>query len=70
MKKETAVEWLIQQLTPSISLQKKHIDELEEQAKEIEKNQIINAYESGVGDSYDYTSEEGEFYYNDIYEKY
>ena len=37
--KQTAVEWLIEQLTPSISLQQKHIDDLKEQAKEMEKEQ-------------------------------
>ncbi len=41
--KQTAVEWLIEQLTPSISLQQKHIDELKEKAKEMEKEQIIDA---------------------------
>jgi len=39
MTKQTAVEWLIDQLTPSISLQQKHIDELKNQAKEMEKEQ-------------------------------
>ena len=34
---KTAVDWLIEQLTPSISLQQKHIDELKEKAKEMEK---------------------------------
>lgn len=37
--KQTAVEWLIDQLTPSISLQQKYIDELKNQAKEMEKEQ-------------------------------
>jgi FtsZ-binding cell division protein ZapB len=46
---QTAVEWLIKQLTPSISLQQKHIDELKEEAKEMEREQIANAfYESYV----------------------
>lgn len=45
--KQTAVEWLIEQLTPSISLQQKHIDELKEKAKEMEKEQLekeLNAF--------------------------
>jgi len=42
-KKQTAVDWLIEQLTPSISLQQKHIDELKEKAKEMEKGQIVDA---------------------------
>ncbi|NDD85756.1 hypothetical protein EBZ38_15955 [bacterium] len=40
--KQTAVEWLIEQLTPSITLQQKYIDELKEQAKAIEEEQIVN----------------------------
>jgi len=40
--KPTAVDWLIEQLTPSISLQQKHIDELKEKAKAMEKVQIEN----------------------------
>lgn len=42
-KTQTAVEWLIEQLTPSISLQQKHIDELKDKAKEMEKGQIVDA---------------------------
>jgi hypothetical protein len=37
MNKQTAVEWLVEQLTPAITLQQKHIDEIKKQAKEIEK---------------------------------
>lgn len=43
MKKQTAVDWLIEQLTPSISLQQKHIDYLKTKAKEMEKFQIVDA---------------------------
>ena len=46
-KQQTAVEWLIEQLTPSISLQQKHIDDLKEQAKALEKQQIIDSFEIG-----------------------
>lgn len=45
--KHTAVEWLIEQLTPSISLQQKHIDEYKKQAKEMEKEHIMDAYRYG-----------------------
>ena len=37
----TAVEWLVEQLTPAITLQQKHIDEIKKQAKEMEKEQMI-----------------------------
>ena len=60
--KQTSIEWLVDQLTnvdrPNYtnkrilaisknSLQEKRVNELVEQAKEIEKQQIINAYANG-----------------------
>ena len=45
MKKQTAVEWLIEQLTPSISLQQKHIDWLSEIGKAKEKQYLIDELE-------------------------
>lgn len=56
-KQQTAVEWLIEQLTPSISLQQKHIDELKEKAKEMEKNQLKSVYSPIV-----LQNEDGNFY--------
>jgi hypothetical protein len=38
-KQQTAVEWLIEQLTPVITLQQKHIDVIKSIAKEMEKEQ-------------------------------
>jgi len=48
--KQTAVDWLIEQLIPSIALQQKYIDEIFGQAKEMEKEQIIDAYDAGLFD--------------------
>jgi FtsZ-binding cell division protein ZapB len=67
--KQTAVEWLIEQLTPSISLQQKHIDELKEKAKAMEKEQIKRAFEFGVADAYNFIEDEAEQYYNETYKK-
>jgi hypothetical protein len=60
MKQQTAVEWLKEQLTPSISLQQKYIDEIFEQAKEMDKEQIgyskedvLTAGEMGEINTYD-----------------
>jgi hypothetical protein len=39
MAQQTAVDWLIEQLTPSISLQQKYIDKYRDQAKEMEFRQ-------------------------------
>lgn len=44
METKTAVQWLINELTPSIKLQQKYIDEIKSQAKEIEKEQIKKAW--------------------------
>lgn len=38
-KKLTAVEWVVEQLTPAISLRQKYIDEIKSQAKQMEKEQ-------------------------------
>jgi predicted RNase H-like nuclease (RuvC/YqgF family) len=51
-KKQTAVDWLIEQLTPSISLQQKHIDELKEKAKEMERLQSIDDFNCGNFEGY------------------
>jgi hypothetical protein len=67
MKNQTAVNWLIEQLTPSISLQQKHIDELKEKAIEIEKQNMIKfANDFLFHDDTDLTAEQ---YYNETYEK-
>jgi hypothetical protein len=71
-KKQTAVEWLIdmhfggiEHVTPYF---KKHIEE----AKEMEREQIINAFEQGENNSVDYFNpenriKESEHYYNETY---
>jgi hypothetical protein len=49
MKKQTAVEWLIEQILPTISetISDVSIEELMQIAKALEKMQIIEAYEQG-----------------------
>jgi hypothetical protein len=49
MKKQTAVEWLVEQILPTISIRLNDvcIKELIEIAKSLEKMQIIEAYEQG-----------------------
>ncbi len=44
----TAIDWIINELKPTICLQEKYVDEIKERAKAKEKQQIINAYETGV----------------------
>ncbi len=63
----TAVEWLIDQL---FKLRYPTLNQIEimEQAKEMEKQQIIDAYEDGYSDS-DNTFKLNEQYYNDKFKK-
>ena len=75
--KQTAVEWLIKQLHPTISirLNSTYIKELTYKAKEIEKEQIINAWLSAWKDSMlnpledKYYQPEAEQYYNETFKK-
>jgi hypothetical protein len=66
-KQQTAVEWLVKELTPSITLQQKYIDELEKKAKEMEKEQIIDAYLSGDLMEGRANLSDAQQYYNETY---
>lgn len=46
-KKQSAVEWVVKQLTPAISLQQKYIDEIKEEAKQMEQEQNAKSYKKG-----------------------
>jgi hypothetical protein len=68
--KLTAVEWLVEQLAPSVSLQQKYIDELLEQAKAMEKEQIIDFIRKAVSKILDEDRQNPfnlEQYYNETY---
>ena len=69
---QTAVEWVVNQLTPSIALQQKYIDELKEQAKKIEREYLIEFYIKGCEDTYGMDeghndSKDASDYYNKIF---
>jgi hypothetical protein len=69
--KQTAVEWLFEQLRQfafdpnhhlglgDIRLTQGQIDELQEQAKEMERQQIIDAFEIGEANEYKITRFQG-----------
>ena len=70
--KQTSVEWLLEQLEPNILWTEK-AKKLAEQAKEMEKQQVINAYNIGFIypikiDFKNNKSQDGEQYYNETYE--
>ena len=60
MAQQTAVEWLVEQLP---LIQQEGLRDIFEQAKAMEKKQIIDAYEKGAEESWD-----AEKYYNETYE--
>jgi len=62
-----SIEWLIKELTPSIALQQKYIDELKEQAEEMHRQETIEAWEMGRFNIDAIGS--GEEYYNETYKK-
>lgn len=77
-KKQTAVEWLVEQILKNkgarvISTSSFYIkDEIVNQAKELEKQQIIDTWTDGkycntIGNQINY--EDGEQYYTETYEK-
>ena len=64
MKKQTAVEWLIEQMKKPYA--DKHIMDILQQAKAMEKEQIIDAYKA---DMQLCSNEDAEQYYKETYEK-
>lgn len=66
-KKQTAVNWLIEQMKKPYA--DKHIMDILDQAKQLEKQQIKNAYVKGQSDCEIFTMEsESEQYYKETYE--
>lgn len=68
MAQQTAVQWLEKQY---LLTNGKLVCQDFEFAEKLEKQQIIDAYQSGDGDAYnlDATKEWGEEYYNETYDK-
>ena len=69
MAQQTAVEWLMERLTPYIHYPYGHssgydMEDVIEQAKQMEKEQIKNAYKFGLEDEFVIGSEK---YYNQTY---
>jgi hypothetical protein len=67
----TSIEWLIEELTPSIALQQKYIDELKDKAKEMHKQEIIDAWYNGYINQSPMIDEEncGEHFYQETFKK-
>ena len=70
MAQQTAVEWLVEQLIPKAFVTYDvTTHNAIQQAKQMEKEQIMRAYEFGVADPYNFIEDEAEQYYNEIYGK-
>ena len=69
MKKQSAVQWLVEQVNSDCLNSAFIRPELVEQAKEMEKEQIETAYQAGDGDAYNLeeTKTWAEQYYNEIF---
>jgi hypothetical protein len=67
MEKQTAIEWLILKLEPHLYPDFELVD-LINQAKEMEKQQIIKAHNVGSKWGFEDVLEEGEQYYKETYE--
>jgi hypothetical protein len=68
MENQTAIEWLVEQIFNDVDLKDSILKLAIQQAKEKEKEQIMDAYIMG---SYDMVAKEfkPEQYYNEIYNK-
>ena len=62
--KQTAVEWLVEQLSDEFS---NYPDAIIEQAKEMEREQIIEAYDAGLYDTTFCEKVHAEQYYNETF---
>jgi len=71
MEKQTAVEWLISKIevNSNPSLTQKEMIGYIEQAKEMEKQEIIDSYASGYIDGVAQNKITAEQYYNETYKK-
>ena len=64
--KQTAVEWVVEQLDGENHLTDNEIKRILKQAKEMEKEQIINAYQQAEKDNgKDFLN--GDLYYNETF---
>ena len=66
MEKQTAVEWLIQQLSKEWQLEDRDLH-LIEQAKEMEKQQVIDAFNDGYRSGHFDDGKLGSKYYQEYY---
>ena len=70
--KQTAVEWLIDELSlksKALKIMLNAHKEIVEQAKEIEKEQIQDAFDKGKWDSLAFKGTPKEQYYNETFKK-
>lgn len=68
MKKQTAVEWLVEYLTlHGVKLNNDALNNVINQAKKMEKDQIMDAYNKGHFNGYKDIDKFDEQYYNETY---
>jgi len=67
MQKQTAVEWLLFEMSKNGLLPNGIPNEIHNQAKEMEKQQIMDAQECGYISGYLDTGKSGEEFYNETF---
>jgi hypothetical protein len=67
--KQTAVEWLVEQIKNNVHNTIEEFELIVEQSKQMEKEQIINAYEVAYMDGYNDNGKDGKQYYNETFNK-
>jgi hypothetical protein len=68
MKKESAVDWLYKEMIKkSVNDPSNNVLYILQQAKEMEKEQIINGFEEGFKENYRDNGISGEEYYKETY---
>jgi len=67
-KKQSCIEWLVEQLKPAITLQEKYINEFLQQAKAMHQEEIKEAWNDGCYQSSDFPkTSDAEKYYNETF---
>jgi len=67
MEEQTAVEWLINEINHGGLISKKQFAGIVDQAKEMEKQQIENAFNDGYENGYSDNGKYGEDYYSETF---
>jgi len=69
VKKQSSIDWLVEQLKPVITLQEKYINEFLQQAKAMHKEEIMETFEKGYVCGHIDNGDEGIDYYKETFKE-